>query len=196
MADQLPEGTPDTAPESTTINGSVDPYDGLNSSHTTELEDGEEFLVLTPSTSAHKLLIHHLLEPSKEQYVHLTHQIPPESDSNQSYLWQYGALQGSLTRWWRTNGQGIARPILLGLLGCTSSQLTWNVQFPPQLSVDLTPLLDSVFRKDKIPGEAALGASSQEPETTWGDEIFNSYVQLDGPGGPVNSPSDEVVGYF
>lgn len=80
---------------------------------------------------------------------------------------------------------------MIGLVGCTSSQLTWNMPTPPSLSVDLTVLLESCFSEDIAPEEAALGLDSKEPGNTWDDNIFDRYVCLDGPGGLVSTPFDE-----
>lgn len=196
MANSFSGGTPDRLEEVVTSNDEVSSYYGRDTNRSTEPADGEEFLVLPPLTPEHELLIYHLLQPSKECYFNLTYQEPPETDSNQSYLWQYADLQGSLTRWWRSHGQGTERPNLIGLVSCTSEQLTWNVPTPPQLSVDLTSLLTSVFSQEKVPEEAGATADSQDSDNTANEDIFNSYVHLDGPVSPVSSPSNKGVVHF
>lgn len=178
-----------------TTNDNISSSNGWDTSRSTELEKGEEFLVFNPPTPEHKLLIYHLLKPSKQCYFKLTYQNPPETDSNQSYLSQYADLQDSLTQWWRRHGQGSEQPNLIGIVSCTSEQLTWNVRTPPQLSVDLATLLHSVFRPGKAPEEAAVTAESRVAENTAGDEFFNSYVHFDGPVSPVTSAFDEGVVY-
>ncbi|KAA6412193.1 MAG: hypothetical protein FRX48_04345 [Lasallia pustulata] len=173
------EGTADTLAALTENDDNIETYGGGDISQVTELNDGSRFLNKTPPTQAHKLLIHHLLQPSKEQYTSLTSQVPPGVDSNMSYLWQYGELSASLTQWWRSNGRKSVCPTLLGLVSCTASQLTWNTLSAPRLSVDITALLESVVLEDTDQEEAFVDQVDQDAANAWDDDLFRIYTHLD-----------------
>lgn len=173
------EGTTDTLAALTENDDNIETYGGGDISQVTELNDGSRFLNKTPPTQAHKLLIHHLLQPSKEQYTSLTSQVPPGVDSNMSYLWQYGELSASLTQWWRSNGRKSVCPTLLGLVSCTASQLTWNTLSAPLLSVDITALLESVVLEDTDQEEAFVDQVDQDAANAWDDDLFRIYTHLD-----------------
>lgn len=185
-------GIPGTAEALTPTGCSFDTNSELESGPITTLEDREGFLDKTPFTPEHKLLIHHLLQPSKEQYTSFTHHVPPEVDSNMSYLWQYRELAGSLTQWWRSHGHKSVHPTLVELVDCTSSQLTWNTPSPPQLSVDITTLLTAVFPENTAQAEPALDVVDQEANSAWDDDCFSAYIHLDKTDRPLSVPSEEV----
>lgn len=175
-----------------TKDNSLDTCSESDIGHMTTFEDEQGFLSKTPCTPEEKVLLYHLLQPSKEQYTSFTHRVPPEVDSNMSYLWQYGELAGSLTQWWRSHGHESLRPNLVGLVDCTSSQLTWNTPSPPQLSVHIATLWTAVFPENIVKAEPVLDDVDQQADSAWDDDCFNAYIHLDKTEKPLSIPSEEV----
>ena len=114
---------------------SVDSMSMVNESSTAEELDGidDRKLLLYAKTilPAHRELVYHLLGPTRREFRSLTKQEPPASMPCASYISQYGDLQTALSSWYFYSVDKPKVPLLIGVLGLSDSELTWNRQDCP-----------------------------------------------------------------
>ena len=115
----------------------------------TENIDNTNFLSAAPTSLRHQELVHHLLEPTREEYRCCTSQDPPETNPELSYLSQYWVIQAAFETYWEEHRpvglETATPPQLVGVMDIVPSKISWNASPAPIIAVDLSSLIQELL---------------------------------------------------
>lgn len=117
---------------------------GLEESGVDAVTDHETwFLYAAAETEVHRLLVYHLLEPTREEYRLRTFQDAPPTDLASSYVDQWAPIQRAFSQSNVGFEDQFRDPFLISVIACSPRRIMWSKV--PLVEINFDDLLQAVF---------------------------------------------------